>query len=203
MLPSSPLLSGLLPSSVCRPLRWLGAAALVLGLAWPAQAQPLRVGEGTVFLSPKGSDVRPPPAPGRVDALLSTAAQTNQWYSTLLFAATPEPIYVQPVTVRTTAAGLEFSLPSRTLVPTERLDVEVHYPHGQPLLVSPVAFEPGPAKLAQAGDWHIGISFARGADDMHVTVVRGSPYAQIRLSRGDLRVRLPAARSGAARASRA
>lgn len=185
----------MLLSSVCRRLGWRVAAALVLAAAVPvaAQAQSLRVGEATVFSAPKGADPRPPAAPGRVDALLSTAAQTNQWYSTLLFAATPEPLYVQPVTVRTTPAGLEFALPSRTLVPSERLDVEVHYPHAQPLVVSPVAFEPGPGKLAQAGDWHIGISFARGADDMRVTVVRGSPYAQIQLTRGDLRVRLPAA----------
>jgi len=173
--------------------RW---AALLVGVAWmlpglPAIAQPVQLGAGTYFLSPKGSENKPPAAPHRTEAMLKTAAQTNQWYSTLLFNATPEPIYVQPITVRPTAGGLEFSLPSKQVVPTERKDVEIHYPHAEPLVISPVAFEPGPAKLAKAGDWSIDISMARGSDDMLVTVAHGSPYAQLQLTRGDLRVKLP------------
>ena len=34
---------------------------------------------------------------------------------------------------------------------------------------------------------------ARGADDMRTTVARGHPYASIQVTRGDVRVRLPAA----------
>jgi endoglucanase Acf2 len=88
---------------------------------------------------------------------------------------------------------LEFALPGKQVVPTERRDVEIHYAHRNPLLLSPVAFEPGTAKLAKAGDWSIDISMARGADDMRVTVAHGSPYAQLQLTRGDLRVKLPSA----------
>jgi endoglucanase Acf2 len=171
------------------------AVALFAGLliAIGAAAQPAKIGAATYFLAPKGGDKGPPPAPGRTEALLKKAAQTNQWYSTLLFHATPEPIYVQPVTVRTTPQGLEFALPGKEVVPTERRDVEIHYPHKAPLVIAPAAFEPGPAKLAKASDWAIDISMAHGADDMLVTVAHGSPYAQIRLTRGDVRVRLPAA----------
>jgi endoglucanase Acf2 len=97
------------------------------------------------------------------------------------------------MTVRTTAEGFEMALPSKEVTPTERRDVEIAYPHRDPLVISPLAFQPGPAKLAGAGDWSIDISMARDADDMRVTVAHGNPYAFIRLSRGDLRVRLPAA----------
>jgi endoglucanase Acf2 len=167
----------------------IGALAL---LPWgPAAAQAVKVGAASYFLAPKGNEHKPPPAPYRSEALLKTAAQTNQWYSSLIFSATPEPLYVQPITVRTTAAGLEFALPGKQVVPSERKDVEIHYPHADPLVISPVAFAPGPAKLAKATDWAIDISFAQGADDMRVTVAHGSPYAQLRLTRGDLRVKLP------------
>ena len=167
----------------------IGAAFMLAGAA--SQAQPVKLGAGTYFLSPKSGEKRPPPAPYRTDELLKTAAQTNQWYSSLIFHETPEPLYVQPITVRTTAAGLEFALPHKNVVPTERKDVEIQYPHAAPLVISPVAFQPGKAKLAKATDWSIDISFAQGPDDMRVTVAHGSPYAQIRLTRGDLRVRLP------------
>ena len=118
----------------------------------------------------------------RTEAMLKTAAQTNQWYSTLIFNAQPEPIYAHPLTVRPTAAGFEVALPAKEVMPTERRDVEIHYAHKNPIVISPVAFEPGPAKLARASDWAIDISMARGSDDMRVTVAHGSPYASFRLS---------------------
>jgi hypothetical protein len=124
--------------------------------------------------------------------MLKRAAPTSQWYSTLIFNPKPEAIFVQPITVKTTPAGLEFALPSKEVVNSVRQDVEIRYPHRDPLVISPVAFEPGTAKLAGADDWSIDISMARGADDMLTTVARGSPYASIRVTRGDLRVRLPA-----------
>ena len=84
-------------------------------------------------------------------------------------------------------------MPSKQVLPTERRDVEIHYPHSDPLLISPAAFEPGPAKLAKTSDWAIDVSMARGADEMLITIAHGSPYAHVQLSRGDLRLRLPAA----------
>jgi endoglucanase Acf2 len=157
-----------------------------------AQAQPVKAGAGTYFLAPKGSDKGLPAAPLRTDAMLKKAAPTSQWYSTLIFNPKPFPIFVQPMTVRTTPAGFEMALPSKEVTTTDRRDTEIGYPHRDPLVISPVAFEAGPAKLANTGDWSIDISFARGDDDMRVTVAHGNPYAFIQLSRGDLRLRLPA-----------
>ena len=176
------------------PLWWAGLAALALWAVAPrVGAQPVKLGAGTYFLAPKAGDKAVPPAPFRTEAMLKRAAPTNQWYSTLVFSAKPEALFVQPNTVKATPAGLEFALPSKEAVNSVRQDVEIRYPHRDPLLISPLAFEPGTAKLANADDWSIDISMARGADDMLTTVARGHPYASIRVTRGDLRVRLPAA----------
>jgi endoglucanase Acf2 len=166
---------------------------LALALLLPAaQAQPVRAGDGTYFLTPKGRDKGLPQAPFRTEAMLKRAAPTSQWYSTLIFSETPAPIYVQPITVRTTADGFEMALPSKVVTTTERRDTEIAFPHRDPLRFAPVDFKPGPARLAGAGDWSIDISMARDADEMRITVARGNPYAYFRLSRGDLSLRLPA-----------
>ncbi len=160
--------------------------------AGAAQAGAVQAGAATYFLAPKGGDARPPAAPFRTEAMQRRAAPTNQWYSSLVFSASPEVLYAQPLSVKPTPAGLEMALPRRQVVPTERRDVEIHYPHAEPLLLAPVAFEPGPARLAQASDWAIDISMARGADALDYTVAHGSPYVSMRVGRGDVRVRLPA-----------
>ena len=172
-----------------------GLLALVLPLALPlsAAAQAVKAGAGSYFLQPKSPDKGMPAAPGRTEAQLKLAAPTNQWYSTLLFNPKPEALFALPLTVKMTPQGLELALPSKEVVPTERRDVEIHYPHRDPLLLSPLAFEPGPARLAKTSDWAVDVSMGRGADEMLVTVGHGSPYAQVQLSRGDLRLRLPAA----------
>jgi endoglucanase Acf2 len=178
-------------------MKFIAGCGLALVIGWGAfgetQAQPVKAGAGTYFLAPKGSDKGLPAAPLRSEAMLKKAAPTSQWYSTLIFNPKPDPIFVQPMTVKTTPAGFELVLPSKEVVTTERRDTEVGYPHRDPLVISPAAFEPGPAKLAKATDWSIDISFARGADDMQVTVAHGNPYAFFQLSRGDLRLKLPAA----------
>lgn len=173
--------------------RFVMGLALCAGLAVPAaHAQRVPLGEGAYHLGPKGSDKGLPAAPFRTGPMLERAAPTSQWYSTLLFHAKPAPVFVQPMTVRTTAEGFEMALPSKEVATTERRDTEIAYPHRDPVLLSPADFAPGPAKLAGAGDWSIDVSMARDADDMRVSVARGSPYAFVQLSRGDLRVRLPA-----------
>ena len=158
-----------------------------------AAAQPVQLGAGTYFLSPRGNDQPVPPAPFRGEAQLKKAAPSSQWYSTLIFNAKPEVIFVQPLTVQATPAGFEMALPSKDVVPTERRDVEIHYPHRDPLAISPTAFEPGQAKLARASDWAIDIAMDRSDDRFMATVAHGSPYVSFRISRGDARVRLPAA----------
>lgn len=169
------------------------ALLAVLVMALPAAAQAVKLGAGTYFLAPKSGDKPIPRAPFRTEAMLQRAAPTSQWYSTLAFSPKPEAIFVQPITVKATPVGLEFALPSKEAVPSFRQDIEIRYPHRAPLVISPLAFEPGKAKLANADDWSIDISFAQAADDMRVTVARGHPYAALRVTRGDLRVRLPAA----------
>lgn len=173
-------------------LPWLLLASLSMALSSPAIGQSVQVGAGGYHLAPKGVDKPMPPAPHRTAELLQRAAPTNQWYSTLAFSAKPEAIFAQPITVKATPAGLEFALPTKEVVPTWRRDVEIRYPHKDPLVISPIAFEPGAPRLAKADDWSIDISMARDADDLRVTVARGNPYAAIRISRGDARVRLPA-----------
>lgn len=163
-----------------------------VALSFSTLGQPVQVGAGTYFLAPKAGDKPMPTAPYRTPEMLQRAAPTNQWYSTLAFSDKPEAIFVQPITVKTTPAGLEFALPTKEVVPTWRRDVEIRYPHKDPLVISPVAFEPGAARLAKADDWSIGITMTRGADEMHIAVARGNPYASIQISRGDVRVRLPA-----------
>ena len=158
-----------------------------------AAAQGVKLGAGTYFLAPKGGDPAAPAGRMRTDALLKTAAQTNQWYSSLIFSTKPEVIYAQPLTFLAAPSGFEVALPAKEVVPTERRDVEIHYPHKRPLVISPTAFEPEPAKLAKVSDWSIDIAMTRGSDEMRVTIAHGGPYAQFRLSRGDARIRLPAA----------
>ncbi len=174
-------------------LSHLGILAMIgLVACINVSAQPVKLGAGTYFLTPKGSDPAMPAAVNRTDALQKTAAQTNQWYSALLFNPKPEVLFVQPLTVKATKAGFEIALPSKEVKPTERRDVEIHYPHTDPVVISPTAFELGTAKLAKASDWSIDISMSRGADDMLVTVAHGSPFASFQITRGDARVNLPA-----------
>ena len=171
----------------------LSVASMAVAFIGAAQAQTpptLQVGAGTVLLAPKGSDKPPSLAPYRTEALLKLAAPTSQWYSTLIYNAKPEAIYAQPLSFKTTAAGIEMSLPSKTVEPTFRQDVEIIYLHDPALTFRPDAFDPEPAKLARVSDWAIDISMARGADQLLATVAHGSPYAYFRLTRGDIRISL-------------
>ncbi len=179
-------------------LSW--GAVLALGAIAGSHAQPaatMKVGAATVMLQPKGGDKAPPAAPFRTEALLQQAAPSSQWYSTVAFNASPGPVFAQPLSFKTTPAGLEMALPRKQgaaeLIPfTVSPEHVVAYPHADPLVFSPLAFQPEPAKLARVSDWAVDIAMARGADQMLVTVAHGSPYAYFQLSRGDLRIRLPA-----------
>ena len=159
----------------------------------PVPAQTVKAGAGAYWLSGQGGDRDVPSAPMRTEALLKTAAQTNQWYSALLFSPQPEVIYAQPLTFRFSPAGLELALPGREVVPTKRRDTEIHFPHKDPILLAPVAFEPGPARLAKAGDWSIEVDMSRGPDTFRATIAHGSPFSYLRISRGDVRLTLPEA----------
>jgi endoglucanase Acf2 len=176
---------------------FLGFSMLLFG---PACAQPVKLGAGSYYVTPKSGDSVVPAASFRTDAMLRTPAQTSQWYSSVVYSAKPEAIFVQPITIKPTADGLEFSLPVKEIIPTDRRDVEIRYPHKYPLLIAPMAFAPGQSKLAKIGDWSVDISMARGIDEMLVTVAHGSPYAFVQISRGDAKVTLPKGSTGAVNA---
>ncbi len=178
----------------------LGGAVLALGALGSVLAQGVptqKVGSGTVLLAPRSGDKPPPAAPFRTEAMTKQAVPTSQWYSTLVFNATPGPIFAQPLSFKTTPAGLEMALPRRQaaadqipfVVSPEHV---VAFPHADALVFSPMAFEPEPARLARVSDWSVDIALARGADQLLATIAHGSPYAYFQLSRGDVRIRLPA-----------
>ena len=169
----------------------IAAATAALGWSASATAQPVQLGAATYYLAPRGNDKPVPPAPNRTEAQAKKAAPSSQWYSALIFNAKPEVLFVQPLTVKATPAGFEMALPSKEVVPTERRDVEIHYPHRDPISISPAAFEPGTAQLARNSDWAIDIAMDRAADRFSATVAHGSPYVYFQISRGDARVRLP------------
>ncbi len=172
-------------------IRHAALVIAVVGIVSVATAQTVKLGAGAYTLTPKRGDASVPKALFRTDALKSTAAQSAQWYSTLIYNPTPEAIFVQPITVRTTKAGLEFALPAKEVIPTVRQDTVIQYPHKEPLVISPTAFSPGAAKLSKASDWSIDISMSNGPDDMVVTVAHGNPYAQVQITRGDIKVKIP------------
>ena len=157
-----------------------------------AHSQNVSIGAASYVLNPKGQDPRPPAAPHRTPDLLTKAAPTNQWYSTLIFHDKPEAIFAHPLSVKPTQAGIEVSLPRQEVVPTERQDVEIHYAHKNPLRISSSTLSLGKAKLARTSDWSIDISQSQGQDQLLATVTHGSPYVYFQVSRGNLRIDLPA-----------
>ncbi len=156
-----------------------------------AQSQMTNIGSGSYTLKPKGQDPSPPNAPFRTPDLLTKAAPTNQWYSTLIFHEKPEAIFAHPLSVKPTELGIEVALPRQEVVPTERQDVEIHYAHSHPIRISSPSLTLGKAKLARISDWSIDISQAQGQDQLLATVTHGSPYVYFQVNRGNLRIDLP------------
>ena len=178
-----------------------GCLALAFGapVAAPAGAdggEPSRSARPPYCWRPRAATSRRRAAPYRTEAMLKQAAPTSQWYSTLIFNAKPEADLRPAAELQDHARGPRDGAAAQgggcrpTLPPAT---CEIAYPHADPLVFSPLAFEPEPAKLAACRDWAVDIAMARGADQLLATVAHGSPYAYFQLSRGDLRIRLPAA----------
>lgn len=187
-------LRGLFMSQWIKQCLMLSVACVLSGPVLAQTATP--AGAGQLLASPKGSDRGAPEAHGREGAMLTRAAPTNQWYSSLLFSKEPQPLYAQPLTGRATAQGFEMALPIKTVVPTERKDNEIHYPHRAALTVRPHDFEPTVGRLAHASDWAIDIAMGQGDKRFDLTMAHGSPYVWGQISTGDLRIQ---AASGAQR----
>lgn len=191
-----------------RSSRWLPAlarvavAALLLpsvtGTTAAAADSGVAIGLGHYHTKPLGGllgpEVEPPAAEYRTGVAATRAAPTNQWYSSVMFQRWSQVIHAHPMTYRATEAGFEIGLPTKHLaVEDNGSKREMRYVHAAALTVSPVAFKPADARLANFSDWLAEISFAGGADALKATVLHGSPFSYYECSRGDLRVRIAGA----------
>ena len=160
-------------------------------VAWASST--VDVGKGKLLLQPKAGDRAAPAAKGREAAMQDRAVPTNQWYSSLFFSDTPQPLYAQPLTGRATAQGFEMALPRKQVLPTERKDNEIHYPHHAAITVKPADFSPSAARLSRAGDWSIEMAMGQGAQRFDLTMAHGSPYVWGHIGQGDLLLMSPGA----------
>jgi len=175
-----------------RPIAYLLIACCSMSGAVLHAQQSVEAGSARLWLAPKGGDRSPPPAPHREGRALQQAAPTNQWFSGLIFSANAEPLYAQPLTGRAAAGGFEMSLPLKQVIPTERKDNEIAYPHRAALTVRPTAFVPERGRLSRFSDWAIDIAMGSGAKRFDLTMAHGSPYVWGRISEGDLQVQAAA-----------
>ncbi len=159
-----------------------------------AAATTIEAGKARLWLQPKSGDRAAPAAKGREGVMLQRAAPTNQWYSSLLFSDEPQPLYAQPLTGRATAQGFEMALPRKQVVPTERKDNEIHYPHRAAITVKPADFALSAARLANASDWAIDIALGQGQQRFDLTMAHGSPYVWGHIAQGDLLLSAPKAK---------
>ena len=192
------------------------------------QAAPIVLGAAKVLTAPRSpAENRPADAPLRTAAMMARAAPTGQWYSNLMYPGSPEPVFAHPLTVRALPQGLEVALPVLTAVPTERKDTEIRAVHRDALIVSPAAFRPDAARLADTGDWSFQLSWAAPVrpageqgrpagqapqdakthdgrapgEEMRATVAHGSPYAQFTVTHGGFTITLPPRATARASAS--
>jgi len=155
-------------------------------LALPSVAQTLEAGSARLLLQPRPADRPAPPALAREAQALQRAAPTNQWFSSLVFSEQPQPLYAQPLTGRATLQGFELSLPLKRVVPTERKDNEIHYPHRAALTVRPADTALQTARLADFSDWAIDMAMGTPAARFDLTMAHGSPYVWGHIGQGDL-----------------
>lgn len=169
----------------------VGGAALVSA---SVQANPAirSIGEGGMRTAVSSGDRSTPQAIYRTPEMTQRAAPTNQWYSSVMFTRWSNVLHANPLTFKATENGLEVGLPEKTVVPTERRDVEIHYPHRADITIAPTAFKPEAALLAGHGDWSVDIDFAQGDHAMRATILHGSPLGYVRLSRGNAQITLGA-----------
>ena len=97
---------------------------LIAGCASVADLPKQSVGAGAYRLQPASGDRAVPEAPYRTPAMLELAAPTNQWYSSVMYRQWSEVLHAHPLTVKANESGLEMGLPTKTIVPTPRRDVE-------------------------------------------------------------------------------
>ncbi len=172
--------------------QWMLASVVSAGilLTVTAQAQVTPVGAGGFRTEINSGDRPTPKAEFRTAEMAKRAVPTNQWYSSIVFTRWSEVIHAVPLTFKATAAGLEIGQPTKKIVPTERKDVEVHYPHVADLVLQATAFKPEAALLAGYGDWSVDMDLASGADALRATILHGSPWVYAQVNRGGVALQL-------------
>lgn len=166
---------------------------LVLGVPLIGQASELRsVGQGAWRQAVSSGDNSVPEANFRTAAMKERAAPTNQWYSSVMFTRWSEVLHAVPLSAKASPRGLEVGFPQKSIVPTERKDVEVVYAHTPDVTLRPLAFEPQAALLAGHSDWAVDIAFEAQDRSLLTTLAHGSPFVYARLSHGDLALDLAA-----------
>ncbi len=169
--------------------------SLSMGMASHA-ADVVQRGSGAWRTQVSSADNPVPAAPFRTTAMLERAAPTNQWYSSVMFTRWSEVLHAVPLTAKASAKGLEVGFPQKTVVPTERKDVEILYPHKAEITLRPLGFEPKAALLAGHSDWAVDIAFEAEKNAMLTTVAHGSPFVYAQLTQGDLSLDLARSLTG-------
>ena len=169
--------------------------SLSMGMASHA-ADVVQRGSGAWRTQVSSADNPVPAAPFRTTAMLERAAPTNQWYSSVMFTRWSEVLHAVPLTAKASAKGLEVGFPQKTVVPTERKDVEILYPHKAEITLRPLGFEPKAALLAGHSDWAVDIAFEAEKNAMLTTVAHGSPFVYAQLTQGDLSLDLASSLTG-------
>ena len=176
--------------------QWAGVA-LALSMCMASQAADVvQRGSGAWRTQVSSADNPVPAAPFRTTAMLERAAPTNQWYSSVMFTRWSEVLHAVPLTAKASAKGLEVGFPQKTVVPTERKDVEILYPHKAEITLRPLGFEPKAALLAGHSDWAVDIAFEAEKNTMLTTVAHGSPFVYAQLTQGDLSLDLASSLTG-------
>lgn len=172
--------------------KWLSISLVSAGVAFAANAQVKinSVGAGGVRAEISTGDRPTPKAEFRTAEMAKRAVPTNQWYSSVVFMRWSEVIHSVPLTFKATPNGLEIGLPEKKIVPTERKDVEIHYPHSPDLVLRPTAFKPEAALLSGYGDWSFDMDMAVGNDALRTTILHGSPWVYAQLTRGGMLLQL-------------
>jgi endoglucanase Acf2 len=176
--------------------QWVGAVLSVCMSLTSQASDVVQRGAGAWRTQVSSADNPVPAAPFRTPAMLERAAPTNQWYSSVMFTRWSEVLHAVPLTAKASAKGLEVGFPQKTVVPTERKDVEILYPHKADVTLRPLGFQPTAALLAGHSDWAVDIAFEAEKSTMLTTVAHGSPFVYAQLSQGDLSLDLASSLTG-------
>ena len=183
-------------------LALLGLGALTL--AGTARGDPpgVALGLGRYYTAPMPGTQPAAEAPAarlRTPDIAGSPAPTNQWYSAVMFEQGEVPLYVQPLTIRATRAGIELGVPTKRVVAAAGTHSEVRYTHEAALEIAPLAFTPRDARLAGYSDWLARIRLgADGGAALTTTVLHGSPFAYFECTHGDVAIRVHGAAGGLA-----